>query len=334
MTLADQLDIIAQLARVDAGSAWNAAVLNATGCYAGRLGDEAYAELYPHRDLPTSGAFHPKGRAERVEGGYLVSGDWDWGSGSYIAEHVIGGCLAFADGEPIPAPSGKGQLTLGVWLPREAITSKDNWQTLGVRASGSTSYAVTEPVFVPERHTFDREAAPDPGRDPMNKHVTLAFFGLTGITLGIAQHIVDLTLQAARRRPSPPAPGDSTTLRSLGQAVMEVDMTYAALMDIARRSDEVISAPGQILTPVQEMRLTAAHTMAAEMLRRVLDLCLDVYGSRYLFDSDPMQRVVRDAYGAMAHVGTKRMQLGLLGVQLHQSDGDPTLFPTPDEVVL
>lgn len=327
LRLAEQVQVVAALARVDAGAAWNAAVLNATGCYAGRLGDEAYAHFYPDRDRPTSGAFHPKGRADRVEGGYLVTGDWDWGSGSYVADHVIGGCLAFEDGEPIPAPSGKGQLTLGVWLPRESIEPKHNWQTLGVRGSGSTSYSVTRPTFVPEEHTFDREAAPDAGRDPMNKHVTLAFFGLTGITLGIAQHVVDLTLRAYRSRPAPASPGDSIAARTLGQAVMEVDMTIAAILEIARRSDEVIFAEGGLLSPVQESRLTATHAMAAESLRRVLDLCLDVYGSRYLFDEDPMQRVIRDAYGAMAHVGSKRLQLGLFGSQLHRDGSDPTLFP-------
>ena len=40
-------------------------------------GEEAYEELYPTRDMPTSGSFHPRGRAVEVPGGYLVSGRWD-----------------------------------------------------------------------------------------------------------------------------------------------------------------------------------------------------------------------------------------------------------------
>lgn len=90
MTLEDQVRVVSAIARVDGGSAWNVGVLNATGIYAGRLGDEGYADLYPDRDRPTSGAFHPKGVAEKVSGGYMVTGKWDWGSGSYVADHIIG----------------------------------------------------------------------------------------------------------------------------------------------------------------------------------------------------------------------------------------------------
>lgn len=329
MTLAEQVEVVAKVARVDAGSGWNVGVLNATGYYAGRLGDDAYHELYPSRDMPTSGAFHPKGRAEVVDGGYLVTGAWDWGSGSYVAEHVIGGALAFKDGEPVIGPNGK-QLTLGLWLPRDAIVSADNWQTLGVRGSGSTSYAITEPTFVRAEHSFDREALADPTADPLNKHVTLAFFGLTGVCIGVAQHALDLALTSVRRRTAPGAPPlDSATKRALGQACAEVDTVFTGILDIARRTDAIISTPGATLTPTQELRLVATNVTAAEALRRVLDLCLELYGSRYLFDSDPMQRVLRDAYGALAHVGTKQIHFGFLAdAVLRGGDDDATLFAT------
>lgn len=327
MTLADQVSVVAKVARVDASAAWNVAVLNATGYYAGRLGDEAYAELYPTRDTPTSGSFHPRGRADVVDGGYLVSGEWDWGSGSYAAEHIVGGAIVFDDGEPVIAPSGK-QLVLGLWLPRDAIVHADNWQTLGVRGSGSSSYSITDPVFVPAHHSFDREALANPDANPLNKHVTLAFFGLTGVCMGLAQHVVDLTLAALRRKPSV----DAASQRTLGQAVAEVDMMLGGILDIARRTDEIIFAPGRVLTPVQELRLVYTNLMAAETLRRVVDLCIDPYGSRYIFDDDPMQRVLRDVQGALAHVGAKRIHWGFsAGAVLAHPDAAATLFDEPWE---
>lgn len=327
MSLAEQMTVVAKVARVDAGSAWNVGVLNATGFYAGRLGEEAYRELYPTRDMPTSGAFHPKGRAQVADGGYLVTGSWDWGSGSYVAEHIVGGCLVYDGEEPVIGPNGR-QLTLGLWLPREAIVHADNWQTVGVRGSGSSSYSIVEPAFVPARHAFDREALADPTADPLNKHVTLAFFGLTGVCVGLAQHALDLALAAVRHRVRPGAPPvDTATKRALGQACAEVDMMVTGILDIAKRSDEIISTPGRVLTPTEELRLTATNTMAAETLRRVLDLCLDLYGSRYLFDEDPMQRVLRDAWGALAHVGAKRIHWGFLAdAVLRDPEGEPTLF--------
>jgi alkylation response protein AidB-like acyl-CoA dehydrogenase len=330
MSLADQVTVVAKIARVDAGSGWNVGVLNATGYYAGRLGDEAYRELYPTRDMPTSGSFHPKGRAQVTDGGYLVTGRWDWGSGSYSAEHIVGGCLVFDGDEPVIGPNGK-QLILGLWLPREAIVHADNWQTLGVRGSGSSSYSITEPAFVPAHHAFDREALANPDADPLNKHVTLAFFGLTGICMGLAQHALDLALVAVRRRigPGGVVAVDTSVKRAIGQACAEVDQMLTAITDIAKRTDEIVFTPGAVLTPVQEIRLTATNTMAGETLRRVLDLCQDLYGSGFVFDGDPMQRVIRDTAVALTHAGAKRMHWGFLGGAVLAGDDGGTLFDAP-----
>ncbi|HEX4253018.1 MAG TPA: acyl-CoA dehydrogenase family protein [Pseudonocardia sp.] len=325
LRLADQVSVVAELARVDASAGWNVAVLGAGGYYAGRLGADAYRELYPTRDLPTCGAFHPPGRAERVDGGYLVSGSWDWGSGSYHAGHVVGGCRVFDGGEPVLESSGVQRL-LGMWLPRGSVRLADNWQTIGVRGSGSTSYAVTEPVFVPAHHTFDRNAAPDGGADPLNKDVKIAHFPLTGVCLGLAQHAVDIALDAVRRRGG--APLDSAASQALGASLTEIDFCYAGVLDTARRTDEVIFRPGAKLDAVQTARMTAANAMAGDVLRRVLPRCLELTGARHVFRSHPMERVVRDATTALAHAGTRALHFGALATAVL---GDPAAAPTtPD----
>jgi|SRR5882757_3900313 len=310
MRLVDQVSVVAEVSRVDASAGWNIAVLNAGGYYAGRLGADAYRELYPTRDLPTAGAFHPPGRAERVRGGYLVSGNWDWGSGSYHAERIVGGCQVFDGGVPVLEDNGKQRL-LGVWLPAGSVRLADNWRTIGLCGSGSTSYAVAEPVFVPGQHAFDREAPPNPDADPLNKDVKIAHFPLTGVCLGLAQHAVDIALAAVRRRAGDGAL-DSATSQALGRALTEIDFCYAGILDIARRTDEVIFRPGDTLDRVQTARMTAANTVAGDVLRRVLPICLDLVGARHVFETHPMQRVVRDATTALAHAGTRATHAGAL----------------------
>jgi len=310
MRLVDQVSVVAEVARVDASAGWNVAVLNAGGYYAGRLGADAYRELYPTRDLPTAGAFHPPGRADRVRGGYLVSGDWDWGSGSYHAERIVGGCQVFDGGQPVREDNGKQRL-LGIWLPAGSVRLADNWRTIGLRGSGSTSYAVAAPVFVPSQHTFDREARPNPDSDPLNKDVKVAHFPLTGVCLGLAQHAVDIALAAVRGRGGDGAL-DSATSQALGGALTEIDFCYAGILDIARRTDDVIFRPGETLDRVQTARMTAANTVAGDVLQRVLPICLDLVGARHVLDTHPMQRVVRDATTALAHAGTRATHAGAL----------------------
>jgi alkylation response protein AidB-like acyl-CoA dehydrogenase len=166
----------------------------------------------------------------------------------------------------------------------------------------------------------------------LNKHVTIAFFGLTGVCMGIAQHLVDLALATVRRKSAAAgvAAVDPVTKRTLGQAVVEVDAMFAAITDVARRTDEIVFAPGRIMTPVEEARMATANVAAGQTLRRVLDLCLDLYGSRYIFDGDPMQRVVRDAYGALAHTGSKPVHFAETADAVLAADAPrATLFDEP-----
>ncbi|MBC3191933.1 hypothetical protein H7X46_12750 [Pseudonocardia sp. C8] len=316
MSLTDQLSVVTTISAVDASAGWNVAVLNASGYYAGRLGEATYHELYPTRDMPTGGSFHPPGRAEIVDGGYLVSGRWDWGSGTLSAEHVVGGCRVFHDGEPALREDGRQRL-LGVWLPRQAVRHLDNWQALGICGSGSGSYEITEPTFVPASHTFDREAPPNPDADPLNKHVGLLFFPLTGVFLGLARHAVDLTVRAVRARSGGDLGRlDAATTRDLGQAAGELDIVERGIVEVARRTDDAIFTPGRVLDPLEEARLRVTNTQAGETLRHVVDVCGDLYGSRYIYRSDPLERVLRDAWGALAHFGAKRFHWSGYGEEL------------------
>jgi uncharacterized repeat protein (TIGR04076 family) len=322
MTLTQQVDVVAEVAAVDASAGWNIGVLNAGGYYAGRLGDRAYAELYPTRDMPTSGSFHPRGRAQRVDGGYLVSGRWDWGSGSYTAEHVIGSAVVFDGDQPVIGDGGK-PMHLGLWLPRDAIRVLDNWQTLGVRGSGSTSYEIIDPAFVPAHHSFDREAPYDHTKNPLNRSVKISHFPLTGVALGVARHLVHSAAGsvAARMGSAGSSALDSATQQHLGLAMSDVDFAHAGVREVARVTDEILFGD-QILTPVHEARMTAANAVAALALRRVVDLTTELVGARFLLDVSPMQQVLRDAFGALAHAGARRVHLGkLAGAALDHPDG-------------
>jgi alkylation response protein AidB-like acyl-CoA dehydrogenase len=330
MGLAQQVEVTALIAAVDASAGWNVGVLNATGYYAGRLGDAAYAELYPTRDTPTSGAFHPRGRAERVDGGYLVTGRWGWGSGSYSAVHIIGGAEVFEGGAPVLGADGR-QAHLGLWLPRASIEVADDWQVLGVRGSGSTSYAITEPAFVPEHHAFDREALDDPSADPLNKSVGISHFALTGVVLGVARHAVQIAGEFVRERMggASAAKVDAATKQALGEAMAEVDFAYAGVREVARLTDEVIFTPGLGMTPLQRARMTAANAAAANALRRAMSLCMEVASATYILDRNPIQRVIRDGMSALAHAGTRRAHLGAAAAAALEKPG--LGFTNPDD---
>jgi alkylation response protein AidB-like acyl-CoA dehydrogenase len=298
LSLAQQTRMVEMIATVDAGTSWNAAVLAATGFYAGRLGDAAYAELYPHLDLPTAGSFHPRGRADVVAGGYRVTGTWSFGSGIHSSCYVLGGCLTFADGKPVLKDDGS-QLVLGAWLPTEDVTILDDWHVIGLRASGSSAYRVTD-RFVPAGHTFDRYFAPDPCAEPLNKLVDLPFYSMAGIAIGLSQHAVDLATDSLRARSA----AGERQLGLLGEAESLLRAVRAVVYEGVRRIDDAIFTEGMLPSPAIMARGDAA--VATDLARRIVDLCAEIVGSRLVYESFPMGGVIRDLVGLTAHASTWR----------------------------
>ena len=113
-------------------------------------------------DLLTAGQIYPVGQAVRVDGGYRVSGRWQFGSGSLHADRIVGGCLVLVDGAPVMGERGLPEM-LVAWLPRDDVTIHDTWHTTGLAGSGSNDYSVTD-AFVPDGHVFQPLRAGRPVR--------------------------------------------------------------------------------------------------------------------------------------------------------------------------
>jgi alkylation response protein AidB-like acyl-CoA dehydrogenase len=300
LTLTDQTRVVELIATKDAGIAWNAAILAATGFYAGRLGDEAFAALYDDLDLPTCGSFHPRGRAEVVEGGYRVTGRWKFGSGIRSSHYVLGGVEVFDGDEKVLKDDGS-PLVLGVWLPTDEVEILDDWHTIGLRGSGSSGYAVTE-AFVPSEHSFDRYFTPDAHAEPLNKLVDLPFYSTASIAVGIAQHAVDLaTAELARRSQS--APVDTRRLGLLGEAESLVRAARSVVYSGVARIDEWIFTPGEL--PPASVMARGDAPVAADLARRIVDICAELMGSQVVY-SGPFEQLIRDLTAVSAHASTWR----------------------------
>ena len=141
--LVTQVDAIVELARADMSACWTLMIGNTvTASMAASLPAEGFAEVFVGERLPVAaGSLKPSGRAERVAGGYRVTGQWGFGSGIRHAEWIVANCLI----------EEKGQ-TRGISLvvPIAEVDVHDDWHVAGLCGTGSCTYAVTD-VFVPDR---------------------------------------------------------------------------------------------------------------------------------------------------------------------------------------
>ena len=103
---------------------------------------QAQREIFAHKPYVLSaGQAAPLRAVVRVPGGYRISGQTPWGSGSVHAEWIVFMGLA-TGGDAEPAP-------MALLVPRAQTEVVDSWYIAGMRGTGSNDIRVDD-LFVPE----------------------------------------------------------------------------------------------------------------------------------------------------------------------------------------
>jgi alkylation response protein AidB-like acyl-CoA dehydrogenase len=142
LTEYDHARIAMTLAQGCASTAWIFSILNGHSRSLLAYPEEVQDELWADNPLATCAGnitLNPKAKAERVDGGYLLTGDWGFCSGSDFSEWLF---FTAAVG-----PDNDGHRFL---LPRSEARLIDDWFPTGMRGTGSRRYAVDQ-LFIPER---------------------------------------------------------------------------------------------------------------------------------------------------------------------------------------
>src|SRR5688500_17170639 len=137
------MDVLEQVTYGDASAGWVLmASCLATGTGGAYLGDEAVAALFSRDRLPViAGQGTRPGTATRVAGGFRLSGSWSFASGIKHGSHI----------HTLGLVPDTGEARIFV-LPVGQATLIDNWDVMGLRATGSIDYRIDD-VFVPEPFT-------------------------------------------------------------------------------------------------------------------------------------------------------------------------------------
>src|SRR3984957_18424693 len=129
------------LARGCASTAWVFSILDSDNMAILAFPAEVQEEIWgtnTYATLAGNTNLNPRAKAVRVDGGYRLTGDWGFCSGSDFSEWLIFNAPAGEEGE--------GHMFL---VPREDTTTIDDWFPTGMRGTGSRTMAV-EDVFVPD----------------------------------------------------------------------------------------------------------------------------------------------------------------------------------------
>lgn len=300
------IDVAATLAESCGSTAWVATLINTVAIGVGMLPERAQDEVFgANPEARVAGVFAPRGESRRVEGGYRISGQWFYGSGSLHSDWVmVGFPLVDEDGKTV-------DFGLGL-VPRPDYRVEDTWFVVGMRGSGSNAIVVDD-AFVPDHRILSVSGAIDGDfptefkdevlyRSAFHSAFTLV---LTGAQLGSGRAALKHVIELADRRSIP----NTIYTRQRESAGFQMQIADAAtLIDTAhlhvyRAAADIDEAArlGESPSYLQRARIRSDAARGAGCIKDAIDILITAHGAGSFAESSPMQRIWRDSNIALRH---------------------------------
>ena len=302
----DVLRSVSALARLDGSVGWNAMIGQVGSLIPFLATRELCDEVHGDgRDHVVAGSGQPTGTAERLPGGWTVTGLWPFASGCQDAEWIAGACVMMEGGSPIPALDGSGPMTRQCLLPAEDWRIHDTWHGFGLRGTGSHHVELRE-RFVPDRNVFEFPFGTSFAPDPIfSMFPELIMFWHGAVAVGIAEGAVADLLELARSgvtqlHMAVPLRETERFQEGVGRLGAEL-MAARALLDVqvAGRWRDAQRGVTRDMARVAEAQQAATWITSACV--RVAESCFEFAGSRAVHESSPLQRRMRDLRVAAQH---------------------------------
>ena len=325
----DHVDVARAVGRGDGGTGWITALINMAGWLTALLPEQAQEDVWGEDpNTKVTVVLATNGKTRRVPGGYMVSGEWGYASGSWHAEwSFLGAELVDEDGNFDDAAQ--------LLIPKSDLQYRDTWYVAGMRSSGSNTW-VADDIFVPD-HRVLRGSPALLGEYPGTNEDTPAVYKagwipwlnviLAGAQLGIGRAVLDKVI-AGSNKPiaytSIAHKSDSVAFQlDIAKAALTLDSADLMVARACREIDEPAAA-GVYPDYLTRARNRAYVGWAAETVSKAIEMLLTAHGSGGFAEVNSIQRFWRDQAVAARHA----FILPALGYELYgkallgREDGD------------
>ena len=306
MTIREKLEVSAAVAEACGSTGWVVALTNVCNWMASVLPDQGQQDIFgANPDAKVAGVLNPSADVRKVNGGYQVSGQWPWASGSWHADWALVGIV-------VPNEAGEPVDQALAFIPMSELSIKETWFVAGMKGTGSNTM-IAEDVFVPEHrlHSVPQAIANEYATEHTDESLYRSSFIpvltliLAGPQLGLGRAALRYVMAKAPQR------GIAYTKfeRQVDSTAFQLQIANAAtLIDTAhlhawRAADDIdnAAAAGEPLPYLARARVRADTAYAITKIREAIDLLLSAHGASSFAQASPLQRIWRDANTAGRH---------------------------------
>jgi 3-hydroxy-9,10-secoandrosta-1,3,5(10)-triene-9,17-dione monooxygenase len=273
------------------------------------FGQEAQDTVWADNDDVLIGsAFAPlDGKGERVEGGYVLRGTWQFSSGSAACTWMILG---------VPLHGGGPQQRIWCLLQRPQWEPVDTWYAAGLRGSGSGDVHVEE-AFVPDAFSLDisqLDGRPSPG-SAVNPGYIYRIplwptfpYNVTAPALGVARGAIEAFSEQHTGRPDRAAMPQRQL--KVAHSAAEVDAAEALLLADAEALKRISSA-GEKPDATFVAKLKRDLSFAVMLCSQAVERLATSVGAHGIAEANPVNRASRDMHAIANHAANSWDTAGL-----------------------
>jgi alkylation response protein AidB-like acyl-CoA dehydrogenase len=228
------------------------------------------------------------GNAERCEGGYRIHATKRFCSGAPSGDLLVTSAPTHEAGKPAEV------LHFALPIRQPGVTLLDDWDTLGMRGTGSCSVEL--------RDVFVADAAITLRRPAGQWHPSWSVIASVAPPLylapyiGLAEQAAHKALETLRNRSAQRTP-DALALQTLGEmenARTQMQMAFREMVELTREYDFDPS-------PERASQMLTRKTLATNALLGTVDKAIELVGGGALFRKAGFERLLRDVKGAPFH---------------------------------
>jgi len=308
-TFSQMIETWIEMAWQDGSFGWiGIANLPSAAACAAYLPEAGFDEVFTAHgnNVTVGGQFFPNGLGATVDGGYRITGAWNFGSGTGHAEYVAGGFIPTVDGEMVTGKGGIPPLLVAV-IPREEIVFTDGWHVQGLKGTGSYDYNVTD-VYVPAERTFELfTRTPRRGRSAAFRMglIPITAAGHASWALGVAKSMLDdvteLAATKVRMGDDASIANRATFQRGLSHHTAMWKAAHLLVTTTFTDVEGSVQAGGP-LTPTMRADMRVAATYATEASREIVQWAHLAAGTTAIREGTRLERAFRDMYTGTQHV--------------------------------
>jgi len=240
------------------------------------------------------------GEMQKIEGGYLLSAK------KHFASQSIGGDIAVTSAPYQDPEKGWQVLHFSVPLNARGVSTLDDWNVMGMRATGSQTIQFEE-VFVPD--SAIALARPRDEFHPVwNVVLTVAMPLIMSAYVGIAEKAMDIALTIGKRyqRNQPHLPYMIGKFNnSLLSARAQWKAMYTLTNNFDFKPDEAIS-----------LEILSYKTNVADAAMETVSGAMEAIGGQSFYRKNTLERLFRDVQAAQFHPLPKWEQYAFTGERM------------------